>query len=71
MAEQQWHYQAYLLRLWWTGQGDDRVLRASLEDPHTGDRHGFGKLEQLVTFLEAQTGGANASREDLDALPGE
>jgi hypothetical protein len=55
MAEHAWQYQAYLLRLWWTGQGAQRALRLSLEEPHTGQRHGFATLEHLVAFLEERT----------------
>jgi hypothetical protein len=58
MAEQQWRYQAYLLRVWWTSSGGQRVMRASLEDPQTGERRGFGSLAHLVAFLTAQTGDA-------------
>jgi hypothetical protein len=43
-------YQAYLLRLW--REEADLPFRAMLEDPHTGQRHGFANLAQLVTFLQ-------------------
>jgi hypothetical protein len=56
MAEQPWHYQAYLLRVWWTSSGANLVMRASLEDPQTGERPGFGSLAQLAAFITAQTG---------------
>ncbi len=44
-------YQAYLLRLWLTGDDDAAVWRASLEDPRTGERHGFADVNSLLTFL--------------------
>ena len=44
-------YYAYLLRLWRSeGQGRQQ-WRASLESPHTGERHVFSNLEQLFAFL--------------------
>jgi hypothetical protein len=45
----------YLLRLW-LADGDDPVWRASLEDPSSGERHGFGSLERLFAFIGAETG---------------
>jgi hypothetical protein len=47
-------YRAYLLRLWRTAEAH---LRASLEDPHTGEQRAFATLEQLVAFLDNATGG--------------
>ena len=55
MAEHQWRYRAYLLRVWWTSGAKQRVVRASLEDPQTGERRGFGSLEHLIAFLTTQT----------------
>jgi len=66
MVDEQWHYVAYLLRLWWTGSDDDPVVRASLEDPHTGTRRGFGSFEHLVAFLQTQIG---SDGQDDDATP--
>ncbi len=43
-------YHSYLLRLW-RADTVDRLWRASLEDPHTGERIGFASLEQLFAFL--------------------
>jgi len=45
-------YLAYLLRLWQTGQGDQPVWRASLEEAGNGIRYGFSSLEELVEFLK-------------------
>jgi hypothetical protein len=51
-------YQSYLIRLWQV-RGDDAVLwRASLENPLTGECHGFASLKALFEFLEEQ---ANSS----------
>ena len=44
-------YQAYLLRLWLAGDDDTAVWRASLEDPHTGERRGFADVSSLLAFL--------------------
>jgi len=54
MAEQRRRYRAYLLRLWWAGRGGEASWRASLDEPHTGVRHGFATLEQLFAFLKEQ-----------------
>jgi len=55
MAEEQRRYRAYLLRLWWADHNGQDGWRASLEEPHTGTRHGFATLEQLLAFLNEQT----------------
>lgn len=43
-------YRSYLLRLWRV-ETPEPSWRASLEDPHTGERIGFAGLEQLFAFL--------------------
>lgn len=43
-----------MLRLWQAGSGEKLTWRASLESPHTGERHGFASLEALFAFLEEQ-----------------
>jgi hypothetical protein len=48
-------YLAYLLRLWRVNDDGEPVWRASLESPHTGERHGFANLELLFAFLEEKT----------------
>jgi len=35
------------------------MWRASLEDPHSGERRGFADLESLFAFLKEQTGGGS------------
>jgi hypothetical protein len=49
-------YLAYLLRLWRVNDDGKPVWRASLENPHTGERRGFANLELLFAFLEEKTG---------------
>ena len=45
-------YIAYMLRLWQAGSRDGiPVWRASLENPHTGERLVFGDTEGLLAFL--------------------
>ena len=52
MKEQPVAYFSYLLRMWRTGEKS--AWRASLEDPQTGERLGFGSLEALWEFLQQQ-----------------
>lgn len=49
------HYLAYMLRLWQVRIDGDVAWRASIENPHTGERHGFANLDRLFEFLEEQT----------------
>lgn len=46
------HYQAYLLRVWRESNRDP--WRAMLEDPHTGERHYFAGVAELLTYLAQQ-----------------
>ena len=46
-----------MLRLW-QSSGKETVWRAFLESPHTGERHGFASLGDLISFLHRQTGAA-------------
>ena len=48
-------YHSYLLRLWPATVQGQIVWRASLENPHTGERLGFADLERLFAFLQDQT----------------
>ena len=48
-------YLAFMLRLWQVADEGEPVWRASLESPHTGERHGFANLETLFAFLEKET----------------
>ncbi len=45
---------SYLLRLWQTDGKEGAAWRALLENPFTGDRHGFASLQDLFAFLEAR-----------------
>jgi hypothetical protein len=44
-------YQSYVLRLWRVPYKGKWQWRASIESPHTGERHAFASLEQLFAFL--------------------
>jgi hypothetical protein len=48
-------YVAYMLRLWQVDGKMGPVWRASLESPHTGERHAFADLPALLAFLEVRT----------------
>ncbi len=50
MTSPQATYRAFLLRLWHTPETPGG-WRASLEDPHTGQRQAFATLAQLAEFL--------------------
>lgn len=64
-------YIAYLLRLWRAPGPGPAAWRASLEDPHTGKRVGFGSLEHLVAFLQARTGTSGGEPDDTEGGPAE
>jgi hypothetical protein len=49
-------YAAYLLRLWRETSGESSRWRASLQDPHSGERVGFASLEELFVYLRRKTG---------------
>ena len=49
-------YQSYLLRIWRTGSYGERTWHCMLENPHTGQRHGFGDLDALCAFLQRDIG---------------
>jgi hypothetical protein len=61
------HYLSYLLRLWC--EGSDKVpatarktaWRASLQDPHTGQRLGFGGAEEMFAFLRSRMAALSAA----------
>ena len=64
MTKEQPRYIAYLLRLWQTRNDGRLVWLASLADPHTGERRGFGSVPQLIAFLQDQTEAQADRRED-------
>ncbi len=50
-------YFAYMLRLWRAGsRGGQPVWRASLENPHTGERLAFATVANLFVFLTEKIG---------------
>jgi hypothetical protein len=51
------NYRAYLLRLW--RESDRDPWRATLEDPHTGQRLGFVGIDRLVAYLRRQASEAD------------
>jgi len=55
VANEKQGYLAYLVRLWRVMSAGQSVWRASLEDPHTGERQGFADLDALFTFLRETT----------------
>lgn len=54
MKEQTAPYRSFMLRVWRSGAGEGTCWRASLEDPRTGERHGFASLSEAFHYLEAQ-----------------
>lgn len=46
---------AYLVPLWQAVSAGRSVWRASLEDPHIGERRRFADLDSLFTFLRQST----------------
>jgi hypothetical protein len=61
-SEKPGDYYSYLLRLW--REGDEEVgWRASLHDPQTGERMGFGNIDELFRFLRRQIGAASGADE--------
>ena len=62
-------YLSYMLRLWQAGSRDGKsVWRASLEDPHTGERLAFGEIEALVAFLAEKTSTPSGARNISETL---
>jgi hypothetical protein len=53
--EGQTGYASYLLRLWQPSHKDRTLWHASLTDPQSGERFGFGSIEALLLFLRQQT----------------
>jgi len=47
-------YRSFLLRLW-LEPNEPPVWRAMLENPTTGERHGFTDLEAMFVFLRSET----------------
>jgi hypothetical protein len=62
VIKQERRYISYLLRMWQGGCGSERVWRASLESPHTGERWGFASPADLFAFMEREIRGVAASQ---------
>jgi hypothetical protein len=59
-------YRAFMLRCWEVRSpqpGGPVTWRFSLEDPHTGEKHGFADLEVLTDFLQAELEQADSTRD--------
>jgi len=54
---------AFLVRLWQVDNHRHPIWRASIQDPHTGERLGFASLESLFAFLREQAGGDHSRAE--------
>jgi hypothetical protein len=55
-------YRSYLLTFWEERRHDPALpvkWRFALEDPHTGDRRGFGSLEALTAALHHEMAGTD------------
>jgi hypothetical protein len=59
-------YFSYLLRLWCSNSETPFIWRASLENPMTGERHGFENLKNLFAFLEATTAVESSHLDNTD-----
>ena len=60
-------YVAYMLRLWQAGSLEGMpVWRASLENPHTGERLVFGNVEGLFAFLSELVASATGATSSAD-----
>ncbi len=50
---------AFMIRLWRVDDQRHPTWRASVQDPHTGERKGFADLKELFRFLEERTNNAD------------
>jgi hypothetical protein len=55
-SQEQRTYLSYLLRLWSESDQGRPIWRASLKSSRTGEKMGFGSVEELFEFLLMQTG---------------
>ena len=53
MTHNQSDYHSYLLRMWRVKDEIGGSWRASLEEVHSGELHGFADLAALLRYLEA------------------
>lgn len=49
-------YRSYLMRLWRSHRHGRTEWYVMLEDPRTGERHGFESLETTMDFLKSELG---------------
>lgn len=49
-------YRSYLMRLWRSHRQGRTEWYVMLEDPRTGERHGFESLETTMDFLKTELG---------------
>jgi hypothetical protein len=63
-------YHSFLLRLWLVNEQAGVAWRASLENPHTGERLGFASLERLFAFLQDQAAEVATGEAGLPANEG-
>ena len=54
MSDEPDGYQTYVLRLWRAKCQGKWQWRASIESPHTGERHTFASVQQLFAYLSEQ-----------------
>ena len=66
MARERPDYFSYLLRLWRARERGASAWRASLQDPHTGERMGFSSLGELLAFLREQMGLERDADQEID-----
>jgi hypothetical protein len=52
-------YSSFLLRLWQVPANDEHAWRILLENVQTGEKCGFGNLEELLDYLSQVTAGTN------------
>ncbi len=67
MSDELPRYMAFLVRLWQPGHDGAPIWRASVESPHTAERHYFADLEALFAFFEEQTTACVECAEHADA----
>ena len=53
--ENESEYRVYLLRLWRPGRDAEGGWRASLQEPLSDERIGFGSLDALLAYLRRET----------------
>jgi hypothetical protein len=68
MVKAQGRYFSYLLRVWRDDDEDQAAWRMSLEAPLTGQRQGFGSLDDLSTFLRRQMDTLCEEDSDVNAV---